>query len=401
MEQVVGPPGSQDFVHSSVQLSPESNPTSGTPEHTTGTRTARQYSRTKMWLGIVGTILFFALTVVFVVSGLSKDLDEFIHRFVSNDYKALLLFVVVVGIVETVLTSPLSYYSGFYLEHKYHLSNQSLFAWMKEGLKSTVVSVPLALPILLFFYYCLKVFGTLWWLPVGTVLFIVTVVLARLGPVLIFPLFYKFVPIHEGSMKERILSLCDRVGMRVEGIFTFNLSKNTKKANAAFTGIGRSKRIILGDTLVQNFTDEEIETVFAHELGHYKMKHVWVMMAIGTLNSFLGLFLTAQLYAVSLSWLGFGAPDQIGALPLLTLWLGLYSLISSPINNAFSRKNEFSADRYAVQTTSNKEAFVNALRKLATINLAETSPPAIVEFLFHSHPSIEKRIRAIECLKHP
>jgi STE24 endopeptidase len=400
MEQVVGPPGSKDFVHSSVQLSPKSNPASSTPENTTGTRTSRQYSRTKMWVGIVGTILFFALTFVFVVSGLSKDLDEYVRRFVSNDYAALLLFVVVVGIVETVLTSPLSYYSGFYLEHKYHLSNQSLFAWVKESLKGMVVSVPLALPILLFFYYCLKEFGTLWWLPVGAVLFIVTVVIARLGPVLIFPLFYKFVPIDEGSMKERILSLCNRVGIRVEGIFIFNLSKNTKKANAAFTGIGRSKRIILGDTLVQNFTDEEIETVFAHELGHFKMKHVWVMMAIGTLNSFLGLFLTAQLYALSLSWLGFGAPDQIGALPLLTLWLGLYSLISSPISNAISRKNEFSADRYAVQTTSNNEAFVNALVKLAAINLAETSPPAIVEFLFHSHPSIEKRIRAIECMKH-
>ena len=399
MEQVVvGPPGSQDRVHSSVPLSPETNPTDGSSEDIIRATSARLYSRTKMWLEIVGTALFFALTLVFVVSGLSKDLEEYVRRFVSNDYLALLSFVLIVGIVETVLTSPLSYYSGFYLEHKYHLSNQSLFAWIREGLKGMIVSVPLALPILLFFFYCLKNFGMLWWLPVSAALFLVTVILARLAPVLIFPLFYKFEPLNEGSMKEKILTLCARVGVHVAGIFTFNLSKNTKKANAAFTGIGKSKRIILGDTLVQNFTDDEVETVFAHELGHYKMKHVWMMMLIGTLNSFLGLYFTAQLYAVSLSWLGFAAPDQIGALPLLTLWLGVYSLVSSPISNHVSRINEYSADRYAIQITSNKDAFINALRKLARINLAETSPPAIVEFLFHSHPSIEKRVRAIESL---
>jgi len=400
MEQVVvGPPGSQDHVHSSVPLSPEPNLTQGLPEDADREITARKYSRTKMWLGIAGTIFFFVLTLAFVVTGLSKQLDDYVHRFVSNEYWALLLFVAIVGIVETVLTLPLSYYSGFHLEHKYRLSNQSFFAWVREGLKGMLVSVPLALPILLFFFYCLRTFNTLWWLPVGAILFLVTVVLARLAPVLIFPLFYKFVPLQDGSMKDTILKLCARVGVSVEGIFTFNLSKNTKKANAAFTGIGRSKRIILGDTLVENFNDEEVETVFAHELGHYKMKHVLIMMAIGTLNSFVGLFLTAQMYALSLSWLGFERPDQIGALPLLTLWLGLYSLITSPISNHISRRHEYSADRYAVQTTANKEAFTNALRKLAKINLAEAEPPAIAEFMFHSHPSIQKRIRAIETLR--
>jgi len=400
MEQVVvGPPGSKDHENSTAPLSPEAETLDPSPADSQLATTARQYSKTKMWAGIAGSVLFFALTLLFVVSGLSKDLEGFVRRFAANDYTALLLFVFVVGVVESILASPLSFYTGFYLEHKYHLSNQSLFAWIREGLKSLVVSVPLGLPILFFFFYCLKSFGTLWWLPVGTILFLVTVGLARLAPVLIFPLFYKFVPLEEGSTKQRILSLCARVGVRVEGVFTFDLSKNTKKANAAFTGIGKSRRIVLGDTLVQNFTDEEIEAVFAHELGHFKKKHIWKMMLIGTLNSFLGLFLTAQLYAVSLSWMGFTAPDQIGALPLLTLWLGIYSLASSPISNQVSRANEYSADRYAVQTTSNGEAFAQALRKLAKINLAETSPPAIVEFLFHSHPSIDKRIRAIESLK--
>jgi len=400
MEQVVaGSPGSPNHAHSSASVSPETNFPSQLSDTQNGVATARRYSRTKMWLGAVGTAFFFTLTLLFVTTGLSKGLDAYIRGLVSNDYLVLLSFAMIVGIVETILAAPLSYYSGYFLEHKYRLSNQSFLGWLGEGLKGVAVSLPLALPILVFFFYCLRTFGTFWWLPVGAILFLVTVVLARLAPVLIFPLFYRFVPIQDGTLKEKILSLCARVGIRVEGIFTFDLSKTTKKANAAFTGIGKSKRIVLGDTLVQNFSDDEIETIFAHELGHYKMRHGWVMLAIGTLSSFLGLFLTAQAYSISLSWFGFVRPDQVAALPLLTLWLGVYSLVSSPLSNHVSRANEYAADRYAVRTTLNKEAFMNALQKLARMNLAETSPPPIVEFLFHSHPSIEKRILAIEVLE--
>jgi STE24 endopeptidase len=228
------------------------------------------------------------------------------------------------------------------------------------------------------------------------VLFVVSVVLARLAPTFIFPLFYKFKPLEDGEMKRRILALCERAGMAVEGVFVFNMSKNTKKANAAFTGIGKSKRVILGDTLVANFTDEEIETIFAHELGHFKLRHIWMMMIVGTVSTFLGLFLTAQLYHTSLAWFGFSSIDQLAALPLLSLWLGLYSLVTTPISNAISRAHERQADRYAVELTSNAQAFTNALLKLAKINLADPSPHPVVEFMFHSHPSIEKRVSFVQ-----
>ncbi|MEX2088205.1 MAG: M48 family metalloprotease, partial [Bacteroidota bacterium] len=186
------------------------------------------------------------------------------------------------------------------------------------------------------------------------------------------------------------------IGMPVEGVFVFDMSRNTKKANAAFTGIGKSRRIILGDTLVANFTDEEIETVFAHELGHYKLRHVWVMMAFGTVSSFLGLYGTALVYKTSLGWFGFTTPDEIAALPLLGLWLGVYSLLTNPLSNMLSRAHEYAADRFAVQLSGKTRAFQNALTKLAKVNLADPSPHPLVEFLFHSHPSIEKRIRSVE-----
>ncbi len=399
MERVAaGPPGSKSHVQFLEQLPPQTTESGSPSDDSHRQDLAKEYNRKKLILGLMGTFVFFVLALAFVASGWSRGLDDEIRRYVSNDYLVLLVFVAVVGAAESILASPLSYYTGYHLEHVYHLSNQTFAGWIWEHVKGMMVSLPIGVPILLAFYYCLRSFGDFWWFPVGTIMFFVTVVFARIGPVLIFPLFYKFVPLEEGGIKERILKLCSKVGVAVEGLYTFNLSKNTKKANAAFTGIGKSKRIILGDTLVQNFTDEEVEAVFAHELGHYTMKHLRIMMVVGTVSTFLGLYLTARLYAASLPWFGFVSSAQIGALPLLTLWLGVYSLVTSPIANRISQRHEYAADRYAVHVTGRNEPFIHALKKLAIINLADTTPPAIVEMLFHSHPSIEKRIRALEAV---
>jgi len=357
---------------------------------------AKRYARAKITLGITGAVVYILLTFLLVATGATSRIEAAVRGISQNDYVALLLFVAVLGLFETLVGAPLKYFSGFHLEHKYHLSNQRFWAWVWEGLKGTSVGLTIGVPIVLAFYYSLKTFGDLWWLPVGIVLFLLSVVLARIAPVLIFPLFYKFKPLEDGELKERILFHCRNAGMPVKGVFVFDMSKNTKKANAAFAGIGKSKRIILGDTLIANFTDEEIETVVTHELGHYKLKHIWVMLALGAIISFLGLFVTAELYRLSLSWFGFTSIDQVAALPLLSLWLGAYSLVTGPLSNMLSRSHERAADRYAVNVSGNREAFTNALRKLAAINLADASPHPLVEFLFHSHPSIEKRIRAVE-----
>ncbi|HTY38066.1 MAG TPA: M48 family metallopeptidase [Bacteroidota bacterium] len=356
---------------------------------------ARRYAKVKLRLSLVSTALYFVLSLVLLAAGVTRYVEGFVRAYVGNDYAALFGFAAILGLVEMVLSLPLTYYSGFHLEHKYKLSNQTFRGWIWEGTKGLLVSLPIVAPLMMAFYFCLKEFGSLWWLPVGSLLFIVSVILARLAPVLIFPLFYKFQPLQDGALKTKILELAKTTGMSVQGIFVFDMSKNTKKANAAFTGIGKSKRIILGDTLVANFTDEEIESVFAHELGHYKLRHIVIMMALGTISSFLGLYLTAVMYSLSLSWFGFGSVEQIAALPLLMLWLGVYSLVTSPLTNAVSRAHEFAADNFAVRLTRNPDALSNALRKLASINLAELSPPPLVELLFHSHPSIEKRIQAI------
>ena len=185
-------------------------------------------------------------------------------------------------------------------------------------------------------------------------------------------------------------------GIHVEGIFSFDLSRNTRKANAAFTGIGRSRRIILGDTLVGNFSEEEIETVFAHELGHYRFGHIRTGMMTGTVSTFAGLYVAARLYDLSVAAFGLSSPTNLGALPLLAIWLSLFGLVTAPIGNMISRRHERQADAYAVRTTGKRDAFASALRKLGAMNLADPAPHPLVEFMFYSHPPLEKRIRALE-----
>jgi STE24 endopeptidase len=357
---------------------------------------AKKYSRMKLTLSLIGTTFSFVVTLAIVMTGFSLRVENFVHSYTPSPYVALLFFGALLGVLSGIVSFPLSFYSGFVLEHRYNLSNQSLLQWLWEQVKAFLVSIPIAVPLVLLFYFFLRVYQALWWLPVATAMFVVSMLLSKIAPVYIMPLFYKFMPLENEALKERILLLCKNTRMNVTGIFTFNLSKTTKKANAGFTGIGKSKRIILGDTLMQHFSDDEVETVFAHELGHYVHGHIWKNILVGTLSIYAGLFITSKLYILSLGWFGFSSVDQLAALPLLALWLGVYSLMTSPLSNVLSRKYEFEADRYALGRTGNAPAFMSTMRKLAEMNLADTAPHPVIEFLFYSHPSIEKRIRAAE-----
>ncbi|MEN8194404.1 MAG: M48 family metallopeptidase, partial [Bacteroidota bacterium] len=212
---------------------------------------------------------------------------------------------------------------------------------------------------------------------------------------IILPIFYKVTPLENEEVKDRVLRLAADVKMKVENVFQFDMSKNTKKANAAFTGLGRTKRIILGDTLLENYTEDEIETVLAHEFGHYKHKHIIKNLIIGTLSSFITFYLIAVLYALSLSWFGFEEITQISALPILSVWAMLIGLITTPLSNMISRKFEYQADEYAIQVTDKSDAFINTLEKLTDQNLGDKEPHPFVEWFFYSHPSIGRRKKRI------
>ncbi|MFZ1517825.1 MAG: M48 family metallopeptidase [Ignavibacteriaceae bacterium] len=357
---------------------------------------SKKYNNTKLAIGIGKAIISFVLLYLFIDLGFSLALQNYIQTFIENTYLVFIIFVFVIGIFSSVLFMPINIYSGFYLEHKYNLSNQTFLKYFLENVKSMLVGLVIGIPILLLFFFVLNQFGDLWWLIFASAMFLISVVLSQIFPILIMPIFYKIIPLEDEELKIRITNLSKGAGIKVENVFSFNMSKNTKKANAAFTGLGKTKRIILGDTLLNDYSKDEIETVIAHELGHYKHKHIIKNLIFGTISSFLTFFIISIIYKNSLDWFDFESITQIAALPLLSLWAMLIGLIQSPIGNILSRKYEFEADRYAIESTLKPESFIRTLNKLTDQNLGDREPHPFVEWFFYSHPSIKNRVNAIK-----
>ncbi len=360
---------------------------------------SKKYNNIKLAVGISKSILTFVLILLFVVLGYSSRLENYLHNFTDSQYLTLLLFVFIVGLIFSIIFFPVNFYSDFYLEHKFNLSNQTFFAWIWENTKASLIGGAIGIPLLLLFYFVLISYQEMWWLPFAILLFFVSVILAKIVPVIILPLFYKVSPIEDDDLKNRIYKLSENVNLKIENIFQFNMSKNTKKANAAFTGLGKTKKILLGDTLTKEFSNDEIETVIAHELGHYKYKHIIKNLVIGTISSFVTLYLISELYSNSIGWFGFSQITQIAALPILSLWGMIIGLIQTPLVNILSRKYEYQADDYAIRTTQKREVFVNTLEKLTEQNLGDKEPHPFVEWFFYSHPSIKRRIAYINSIK--
>lgn len=356
---------------------------------------SKKYNNTKLALSIFETAISFIIIYMFIAFGWSIKLEEFIRSYTTSDYLVFLSFVIAIGVAGSIIFFPLNFYSGYMLEHKYNLSNQNLFNYFFEKTKGLFVSAVIGIPIILLFFWVLREYEANWWLPFAVLMFFISVVLSQVFPVFILPLFYKLKPIENESLISRISKLAKDAGLKIENVYSFDMSKNTKKANAAFTGLGKSKRIILGDTLLESYSESEIETVIAHEVGHYKHKHITKNILIGTLSSFLTLFIIAKLYESSLSWFGFDSVTQISALPLLTIWSILVGLSTTPLGNILSRKFEYEADRYAIEITGKPVSFINTLEKLTEQNLGDKEPHRIVEWFFYSHPSVKNRISAL------
>lgn len=352
---------------------------------------AKKYEKIKLTVSLSEGFVSFTLLFLFVASGFSKQLELFVHSQSQNPYIALLLFVAIIGAVSAVLSFPVDYFLAFGLEHKFGLSNLTFSGWLKETVKGVAVGIVLGTPLLLTSYFFL-LNSDIWWVWFACLIFLYSVVLTQIAPIVIFPIFYKFTPVENESLKKRIEELCNSAGFKVKGVYSFNMSKTTKKANAALTGLGRTKRIILGDTLLSGFSEDEIITVFAHELGHYKKSHIKKNILISTITTFAGLYLISVAYSALFRKFGFDHPYDLGALPLLAILASLLGFLLKPFSSFVSRKFEFEADRFALKTTGNQAAFKSMLEKLAFQNLADDEPNKFVEFWFHSHPSIRRRI---------
>jgi len=233
-----------------------------------------------------------------------------------------------------------------------------------------------------------------WWLWVALVLLFFSVVMANLAPVLILPLFYKFTALPEGDLTKRLLALAERAHTRVRGVFTMQMSSKTTAANAALMGLGNTRRIVLGDTMLDRYTPDEIEVVLAHELGHHVHHDIWKLIVSQSILTLGGLYLVNVVlhWAVETQHFYLGLADA-ATIPLVLALIGAFGLIVMPISNGYSRVIEYQADEYALQTTQMVGPFKSAMTRLANQNLADAEPSPIIEFLFHDHPSIHKRLQ--------
>ena len=362
---------------------------------------AKEYASIRRKYMLLDLLLGAILLLAWLVLGWSTLLRDWIHSWTQIPWIAVLVFGCIFGAVFTILDLPLSYYTGYVLPHHYQQSNQDLKSWILDQIKNLVLSAVLGGILLEIIYLVLRSAPESWWLWTAGILLLFNILLANLAPVLLFPIFYKFTPLGEEyqDLTERLLDLAKKTGTYVAGVYRFDMSKRTKAANAGLTGLGNTRRIILGDTLLDEFQVDEIETVLAHELGHQKNHDIPLGMVFQTILTLGGLYLTSLCLIWGVSVLGFSSVSDIAALPLFGLFLGLYGLLTMPISNGFSRWRENLADEFALQVTGKAEAYKSALTRLSNQNLAEIDPEPWVEFLLHSHPALKKRIERADCFQ--
>ncbi len=347
------------------------------------------------------TVLFL---VLFLFLGLSAFLRRQIEKITRKRFWVVAFYTVLFLILAFIVGFPFSYY-GFSLEHKFELSNQTFGAWFGEELLSLVVLAIIALIAVEGIYLALKKAPRTWWIYVSVVFVLFTVVLVNLAPILIMPIFNVYTPLPEGELRDRLVNLSHKANVEVEDIFTMDMSKQTKKANAMLTGLGNTKRIVLGDNLVKEFSTDEIEVVMAHEMGHNFFHHIWqgilfssIIMAIGFLIIHL---MGPGVIAKFRSRLKIDNMADVASLPLILLIFTVFGIITMPIFPAFSRHMERQADKFALDMTHNNKAFVTTMEKLAYMNLSDPNPGPVIEFLLYDHPPISKRIKFAQEYKPP
>ncbi len=355
-------------------------------------RLRRQLSFVNIGIAVIG-IIFIFWSELYI--GLRDWLQPLSWQPVTGWYPLqVVAYFLILMLGYQIITSPLAYYGGFTLPHRYGLSTMTLRSWLADFFKGLILGLILETVVIELIYLLLATQPQTWWLEVAVILLFFTVIMANLAPILILPLFYKFTPLPEGELTQRLLALAKRAHTRVRGVFTMHMSSKTTAANAALMGLGNTRRIVLGDTMLDRYSSDEIEVVLAHELGHHVHHDIWKLIVSQSVLTLGGLYLVnlALHWAVDVQHYYLSLTD-VATMPFVLILIALFGLIVMPIGNGLSRAIEYRADEYALQTTKRVDAFKSAMTRLANQNLADVEPSPLVEFLFHDHPSIGKRLK--------
>jgi STE24 endopeptidase len=356
-----------------------------------------RYQRLKRRADLASLVWNAALLVAVLASGATVALRAAAQSLASGSpLLSRVAYVVVLMAILELASLPLAYYSGYLLERRYGLSTERLAAWLADQGKSFAIGAVLGSGAVSILYPLIGASPERWWIPAGFVFALIIVGIANLAPVLLLPLFYTVKPLEQEALRARLLALAERAGARVLGAYEWGLGEKTRKANAALAGLGGTRRILVSDTMLADYTDEEIEVVLAHELAHHVHGDIWKGIAFESALVLAGFYVAARLLGALAPTFGLTGPADIAGLPLLLLAAGGVSVLMVPAAYAMTRAFERSADRFALRLTENPKAFISAMRRLSAQNLAEESPSKVVEWLFHSHPPIRERIAAAE-----
>jgi STE24 endopeptidase len=356
---------------------------------------ARAFSGAKMRLYAVQTAVGLLFPLLFWASGWSLGLQGAIASAAPHRWQLVLLFLLIYQALASVISLPLSYYGGFILQHRFGMSRENNRGWFEDWAKGLAIGTVFFLAGAEAYYLLIAALPSSWWWVLAMALTLVTLLITYIAPVLLMPIFYKCSPLEDQEMVRRIQELAGRAGTRISTVCSIDMSRRTVAANAALTGIGRTRMVLLGDTMLQQFSPDEVETVVAHELGHHVHGDIWKGLATEVVGIWVAFFLLqAAVRPVFLSW-GLGDISAPALLPLLVLLGELASLVAMPLFNAVSRHYEAEADAFAARLSERPESYAGALYRLAKQNLSELWPPRWVELLLYTHPAIGRRMAAV------
>lgn len=357
---------------------------------------AKTYENEKRKIGIVGSLSSLIFILIFYFSGLSNYLANIDLTFIY----VFLIYVSIFLVLSTIIGLPLGYYSSYVHEHKWGFSNYTNKTWLLDQLKSFTVSLML-LPILLgLFFWVLWKFPDTWWLVAATVTTLVSIVFVTLFPVVILPIFNKYDPIEDEKLTNQLSDILHKAGLKPSGFFRQDMSRQTKKENAFLAGMGKTRRVVIADNLLENMSLSEIKSVIAHEVGHYHFSHLPKNILIGTIQQLIIFYLLNIIMKILYPEFLTSNTNNLSLFPMFSLIMSLLSsLLFGPLNNMISRYFERQADRTSLELYPDKDSFQKAMAGLANRNLSNAYPEWWVKLLYYSHPPIGERLSFAENYK--
>ena len=358
------------------------------------TRDPKRYERTKLWIGLANLVIYILAPVIVLVSGASASIRDTISDEITGIVVlGAVAYIVLASIALELLTLPIGYFSGHVLERRYGLTRRSVGGWTVDWLKGLAVQTVMLAVFVACLYALLAADPDYWWVWASLLFSVISVFMAAIAPIVLMPIFFKFEPLPDGDLKQRLERLSTRLNTFVQGAYIWKLGDRTVKANAALAGWGKTRRIIISDTLIESHDADEIEVIIAHELGHHVNGDIWRGIAVQVVIIFVSMWLIDQALG---AWSDIfdlnGTLHDYANLPLLALITTCVGIIALPLINTYSRRRETAADDFAIATTDMRSEFISAMEKLGKQNLSNAEPHPLIETVLHSHPSISRRI---------